>query len=84
MPVDRALHGQVILYKHYKVVPFLDLYQWTRLLAVDEVYFPGETIYKVSADRLPQRGRGRCFNSRPRVHVTGTSCCTMESEIVST
>lgn len=53
MPVDRALHRQVILYKDFEIVSFLDLYQWARLLAVDEVYFPGETIYKVLADLLP-------------------------------
>jgi hypothetical protein len=53
VPVDRALHRQVILYKDFEIVSFLDLYQWARLLAVDEVYFPGETIYKVLADLLP-------------------------------
>lgn len=63
VPVYRVLNGQVILYKDFKIVSFLDLDQWARLLAIDEVYFPGETIYKVLASILSRRRRGQCLKS---------------------
>lgn len=45
MPVHRSLNVQVVLDKDLDVVPFVDVDQRPRLLAVDEVHLPLESIY---------------------------------------
>lgn len=44
MPMNRGVHGQLILHKDLELVSLINFNQGRRLLAIDKVNFAGNTI----------------------------------------
>lgn len=49
MPVDGGLDIQVVLDKNFDIVPFIHVDQRPRLLAINEVHFALESIWRVES-----------------------------------
>lgn len=77
MPMDGIFHGQVVRHKHFKLIALVDLDEWTGLLPVDEIDWPGNSIYagSLALDRTN-------LVEAMYKEVTWSVCPTMDREII--